>query len=109
MMQSLFGTTEVRSSPAAANNIGPIVAAPDKTAVRVLVNNIGPVDVLIGLTTTAVAGTATGSQGNFRLQAGRDFVFVLAPRQTLYAVGIGNGGRLSYAVSEALPIAAWGG
>lgn len=105
MLQTLFGNSEILTSPAAANNIGAFVTAPDKIAVRVLVANVGAVPLAVGATPAAVAGNAVNTGANFRLPAGRSEVFVLAPRQSLYAVGIGGGGRVSYSISEALPMA----
>lgn len=103
-MQTIFGTVELRASPAAANNIGPVVTAPDGVTVRVLVRNIGPADVVIGGTPAAVAGQAIGANSNYRLPTGQSDAFVLRPRQALYAVGVGNTARLSYSMSAALPI-----
>lgn len=103
-MQTIFGTVELRASPATANNIGPVVTAPDGVTVRVLLRNIGPVDIVVGATPAAVAGQAIGANSNYRLPTGQSDAFVLRPRQALYAVGVGAVARVSYSASAALPI-----
>lgn len=40
----------------------------------------------------------------YQLPAGQADVFVLAPRQTLFAASNGGGGQVSVALSEAIPV-----
>ena len=50
------------------------------------------------------ANEGSGIIAAFQLPAGYADVFVLAPKQGMYAVGFGGGSQISIAVSEALPI-----
>lgn len=69
---------------------------------RVLVNNVGPVVVFVARETTDL--TPQPSTSTYRIFPGEQHAFVLAPQQTIYALGAGAGGRLSVATSEALPV-----
>jgi hypothetical protein len=70
---------------------------------RVVVLNTGPGTALLAHD----PGTLTNAPvlaNTFPLPIGREGTFVLAPKQGLYAVGIGAGVVLGVAVSEALPV-----
>jgi hypothetical protein len=72
---------------------------------RLLVRNTGP--NLVFLAHNASDLTANANNGiiaAYQLPAGYADVFVLAPKQGMYAVGFGGGSQVSIAVSEALPI-----
>jgi hypothetical protein len=72
---------------------------------RLLVRNCGA--NLVFLAHNASDLTANGGSGiiaAYQLPAGYADVFVLAPKQGMYAVGFGGGSQISIAVSEALPI-----
>jgi hypothetical protein len=99
---TLLGTSDLLASMTTSDTVGPLVSAPDGVTVRVLVRNIGAVDVFLGLTPGAVVGNP-GAQATYRLPAGQADVLILKPRQVVYATGVGAGGRVSYAVSQALP------
>lgn len=79
-----------------------LAKAANKTPVRVLVNNVGPVLIFISLETTDLAPRPTTAA--YRVPPGQQHAFVLAPKQGLYAVGAALGGLLSVTVSEALPL-----
>jgi len=107
-MITLFGTADLLPSTSTTNDVGPLVTAPDSKYVRVLVRNIGQSDACLGLMPAAVVGNP-GAQAVYRLPAGQADVFVLVPRQAIYATSLGVGGRLTFAVSQALPIDMRGG
>jgi hypothetical protein len=76
----------------------------DKIPMRVVVRNTGGVPVYIAHEPDALTNTGTGGvQATFQLPADRSEVFVLAPKQGIYAAAFGAGGQVSYAVSEAIP------
>jgi hypothetical protein len=102
-MITIVGTTDLLPSTSTANDVGPLVTAPNDKFVRALIRNTGQSDVFLGFTTAAVVGNP-GAQAAYRLPAGQSDVFVLTPRQALYATSVGGGGRVSFAVSQALPI-----
>lgn len=70
---------------------------------RILVSNVGPVVIFV----SAEVGDLTPrpTVASYRIFPGEEHVFVLAPRQALYAVANGTGGLLSVTPSEALPLA----
>jgi len=71
---------------------------------RIAVSNIGGNTVFLAHdpSTLSVANVFTNT---FQLTTtNRDVVIVLAPGQGLYAAGLGVGGTVSIAVSEALPV-----
>lgn len=105
-MKSLLQTVDVLISTADPSTVGPIYAAPSDIAVRVFVSNIGAAPVILGFQPNAVVGNGLTTGGNFRLPANREITIIMQPQQTLYAAGVGAGGRLSIAVSAALPLGA---
>ena len=76
---------------------------PDKP-MRIIVRNTGGALLFLAhdASTLVVDGSA-GVQGTFQLPVGDSEVFVLAPKQGIYAIAFGNGGQVSMAVSEAVP------
>lgn len=105
-MKSLLQTVDVLISTADPSTVGPIYAAPSDTVVRVFVSNVGAAAVILGFQPNAVVGVGLTTGGNFRLPANREITIIMQPQQTLYAAGVGAGGRLSIAVSAALPLGA---
>lgn len=103
-MDSILQTVDVPISTANPSTVGPVYAAPSDTVVRVFVSNVGAAALVLGFQPNAVVGAGLALGGNFRLPAGREVTLILQPRQTLYAAGVGAGGRVSYAVSVALPL-----
>lgn len=105
-MQSLLQTADVLISTADPSTVGPVYAAPSDTVVRVFVSNVGAAAVILGFQPNAVVGAGLTTGGNYRLPANREVTIIMQPRQTLYATGVGAGGRISFTVSEALPLGA---
>jgi hypothetical protein len=81
-----------------------ILARAQETAVRVLVRNTGVSALFISTTTENLVNPGGPSTASFRLVAGAENVFVLAPKQRLYAIALGLGNQASVAISEALPM-----
>jgi hypothetical protein len=68
----------------------------------VLVRNVGPVTIFIGVNTVDLVTTTPGV-ATFHLLPGAEDIFVLNAKQVLLSVGTGPGGFASVAISEALP------
>jgi len=98
--QTICGVVTVVTVP--ANGVGPFYTAPSTVAMRVLVRNLGGTVIFLAFESSAVNGVTATSQ-RFELPAGLSEVFILQPRQSIFAVGLGPG-RLCYTASEALPI-----
>ena len=71
---------------------------------RVLVRNVGAALAFITGNVQDISVATGPTTGTYRLPAGDEDVFVLAPKQSLYALVIGVGGLLSVSISEALPM-----
>lgn len=101
--KSRVGTVVLMSTP--ATNVGPFYVAPDSLEIRLAIRNTGTVGVLLAYESSALNGSlvANGSSDRFPLDPDAEFVFVVAPRQQVYAIGIGAGGQLSFHASPALP------
>lgn len=88
-----------------AGSVSPatLFQATDKP-MRIIVRNTGGALLFLAhdASTLVVDGSA-GVQGTFQLPVGDSEVFVLAPKQGIYAIAFGNGGQVSMAVSEAVP------
>ena len=73
---------------------------------RVAVRNIGTNLIFFAHSENELGAIGLVS-GVYQLAAGQDVVFVLAPKQGLWVVGQGAGGRVCYAASEAVPSSQW--
>ena len=93
------GTISVVTVP--ASNVGPFYTAPSDAPMRVLVRNRGGTLIFIAFESSAVNGV-TVTSARFELPDGVSEVFILQPRQDIFAVSLGPG-RLSFTASEALP------
>ena len=93
------GTISVVTVP--ASNVGPFYTAPSDAHMRVLVRNRGGTLIFIAFESSAVYGV-TVTAARFELPAETSEVFILQPRQSIFAISVGAG-RLSYSASEALP------
>jgi hypothetical protein len=100
--QSRVGSVALMTTP--ATDIGPFYGAPDSEEIRLYIRNTGAVLALISYSSSVLNGAilANGSSDRFPLDVDEDVVFVVAPRQMVYAVGIGAGGQLSFHASPAL-------
>jgi hypothetical protein len=86
--------------PIGSNNPATLAYATDKPF-RVVVRNVGAVPVVLAHD----AGTlenAPAVANTFLLPTGASEVFVLAPKQGIFAAGVGGGGMISIAISEAI-------
>ena len=101
MQDTNFNTITVPSvgttNPAIIMNAGNV-------PLRLLVRNIGPVLLFLAGDTESLVSPGGPSTGVYRLPTGTADVFVVAPKQSVYAVSAGVGGLVSVASSEALPI-----
>jgi hypothetical protein len=88
-------------SPVGSRNPATVAKAAT-VPLRVVVTNVGPVIILLahedGTLINAPAFAST-----YQLLPGKELTVVLVPRQGLFAAGIGAGGQLSAAISEAIP------
>jgi hypothetical protein len=101
MQAAIFNTVTIPS----VGTVNPATLANASTQpLRIVVRNIGPVLMFIGGDTESLASPGGPSTGVFRLPAAASEVFVIAPKQGLYAVSAGAGGLASLAISEALPV-----
>ncbi|MGH7176519.1 MAG: hypothetical protein ACREJC_03975 [Tepidisphaeraceae bacterium] len=75
---------------------------------RVVVRNFGPGNALLSFDAGTLSSVPVFAN-TWSLPIDREDTFVLAPHQTLYAVGIGAGCVVSIAASEAIPIKGGGG
>lgn len=88
----------------ASNTPGPIAKA-SNLPIRVLVENTSAALVFLSTDVENLSSTSTGpTTGTYRLPSNVSRVFVLAPKQSLYAITAGAGAYVSVAISEALPI-----
>lgn len=74
----------------------------DKVPMRVVVRNVGGALLLIAHDSNTLQQGAIVANA-FRLPSGDSEVFVLAPKQGIFAASAGAGGQASIAVSEAIP------
>ncbi len=84
-------------------NPAPIARATSFDYVRAEMTNISAVTIFVGYTAQGVAGPNGPTAGAYRLTPGAEKVFVLSPRQVMFAVAAGVGGRMAVSLSEALP------
>lgn len=104
MQDSLLKTLSIPDATL-ARNPAPIAHA-TQTPVRVLISNTGAALLFLGFSQADVMPGAGGgaTSSAFRIFPGSRDVFVLAPKQVLFASAAGPGGQASMLVSEAFPI-----
>jgi len=73
-----------------------------KVPLRVALVNVGPVRILLAHDDGTLIN-APAFANTYQLPPEKELVIVLIPGQGLYAAGIGEGGELSVAISEAIP------
>ncbi len=73
---------------------------------RLVVRNVGPVPVFLAHTASEIQQIGA-TAGVFQIGPTQEEVFVLAPKQGLWAVAGGAIGTVCIAVSEAIPNEAW--
>jgi len=69
---------------------------------RVLIRNVGANLIFLAHSENELGSIGLVS-GVYQLPSGQEDVFVLAPKQGIWVVGQGGGGRVCYAASEAIP------
>lgn len=99
MQPSVVNTITV---PATGTNNPATLVIATTVPMRCVVRNVGPNTVFVAHTSLEVQSTGT-TTGIFRIFAGNEEVFVLAPRQGLYAVASAADGLVSIALSQAIP------
>lgn len=80
------------------------VATAALVPIRAVVRNVGGTALALGFASTDLVNIEGATSSSFRLPAGASDIFILAPKQILYAVGVGLGGLISVSTSEALPV-----
>jgi hypothetical protein len=96
--------TNTITVPAVGSTTPGIVATAANAPLRVLVRNAGPILCWVAHETENLANPGGPSTGVYRIPAGDEDIFVLAPNQSIYSVGAGPGGVLAIAASEAFPV-----
>lgn len=87
-----------------ATNPAPVARA-TAVPIRAVVRNTGAPLMFVGFATSDVSpGTGGSTSAAYRIPAGGETVFVLAPRQALFATAAGPGGQAVISVSDALPL-----
>lgn len=105
MIPSKVGSVTVSAiTPGTNSDIGAFYAAPD-VPIRLTVLNVGGTEVQFAFDSSAVNGSqaAASTSDRFQLPAGREFTFLLAPKQMVFAIAVG-GGRITFHANEALPL-----
>lgn len=103
MQPTLFQTYVLPAPGAGVDPLG-IARAPNDRPARALVRNVGGAVAFLGGTRENVLGPSGPASSTFQLFPATSEVFVLAPGQTLYAVGAGVGTTVSVSLSDAIPI-----
>lgn len=104
MNDSLLVTLTV---PAAGSKNPSVLAHATNNPARVFVNNVGGTTLILSHDATSLT-QQPALAGTFQLLSGQSGVYVLAPKQGLFAVGQGAGGTASVAISDALSNQGWG-
>src|SRR5574337_1395504 len=90
------------------NNPARLMQANANAPMRVVVRNSGGVVLMIAHDTNSLSDL-NQMGACFQLPAGASEVFVLAPGQPILAAGVGGGGQVCIAYSEAFPVGTWMG
>lgn len=80
------------------------IATAGNVPLRVLVRNIGPFAVFCAAASEDAIGAGLPSSSTFQIPPGEEDVFVISPKEGLYAIGPVPGGRVAVSASEALPL-----
>lgn len=90
--------------PAVAGEAPIAIARGTQVPVRALVENVSGTLVFLATASQDIVGPGGGRSSTYRLRPEQARVYVLAPKQVLYAAGNGIGARVSVSASEALPL-----
>jgi hypothetical protein len=108
-MLSLLEVPAMKSSQ--LNTLGlPLAGSPNPatltkaadTPLRVVIRNVGPVTVMLAHDVGTLSNGPVFANA-YQLLPDRETVIILAPQQGIFAAGLGLGGTLSIAVSDAIP------
>lgn len=104
-MESKLGRMTLQA--AGTQGIGALYEVGDHHVIRLYIRNIGGATAILALDSSSVDGLngLTANSKQFPLPANMDAVIILMPRQKLFAVGAGAGVVVTWAASEALPLA----
>lgn len=101
MQPTDFKTISVRPlGPAVSGATPTVIVKAERTPLRVLVHNVGPVTIFVSDTVTDLVPLTLAA---YRVFPGDEPSFVVEVKQSLYCIGAAVGGLLSYSASEALP------
>lgn len=100
MRDSLFNTVAV---PIQGSKNPATLYKADVNPLRIVVRNVGPGVLFLAFNSTDLSDVSSGLAATFQLPAGLSEVFVLAPKQGIYATSLGGNGLASLSVSEAFP------
>lgn len=93
--------------PGAPTSLPATVAqAMDDRPMRVMVDNVGGVPIRLAFTSSQLGQTTAEAANHYRLVVGASRIFILAPKQRMYAVAAGAVGEMSVSTSDALPFEA---
>lgn len=94
--------------PASGTENPAVLAIAAGLPMRLAIRNVGPALVFLAHQGSSIQ-SATGFAASevYQIGPGEAEVFVLAPKQGMYAVAQGAGGALSFALSEAVPGLKW--
>lgn len=102
MEQALFRTITLPN--AIAGQQATVIAQGTAVPVRVAVRNVSAALIYIAASSQDIVGPGGAGSQAFRIAPGQGEVFVIAPRQQLFAGAAGVNGLVSVAISEALPL-----
>jgi hypothetical protein len=103
MNNTTFQTFDIPAAATVANRPLAIAIAGEVPA-RVLVRNVGPGVIFVAADAQDTVTPEGPGSKTFQVLGGNSEVFVIAPKQRLFATGAGPGGILSVTVSDALPL-----
>jgi hypothetical protein len=95
-------TLRTLDAPALPTEAPVVIARANQSYKRVLVRNVGPVVLLIATTPDPLASQTPSDV--FELPVNTEDVIPISPSQTLYAGGVGGGGRVTVSVSPGIPL-----
>lgn len=88
--------------PAMGSDTTATITRATESFFRVAVRNVGGSVCMLAMDVNSLSDVA--AQDVYHLPAGATETFVLAPNQGLFATSVGANGRLSAAISEAIPM-----
>lgn len=101
--ESKFKTYTV---PGVQTGVDPILVAyaTDRT-MRVIVDNVGATVLRFATSSSSLEGGSSAGSDHYQLNGNQSRVYVLAPKQRLFAVSVGGTGQVSIHTSDAALLA----